>query len=169
MSPVCPQYPQNPRVPTASPVSCAPVTSTCLQLSSHCPVCILPVSPVGPQCPPSVPHAHSVPSSHRHEAERLAQEARGRLERQRLLDQAEAERARRELLELEALRSAILVLPLPSMHHAHLPTWEGCRGPPFARGSTCSSVPMCPSWSECWGSGSAGIHRPTEVGQSPCL
>ncbi|KAF1578189.1 Major vault protein, partial [Eudyptes moseleyi] len=43
----------------------------------------------------------------RHEAERLAQEARGRLEGQRLPDQAEAERARRELLELEALRSAI--------------------------------------------------------------
>ncbi|XP_068280859.1 major vault protein isoform X3 [Nyctibius grandis] len=42
-----------------------------------------------------------------HEAERLAQEARGRLERQRLLDQAEAERARRELLELEALSAAV--------------------------------------------------------------
>ncbi|XP_009467086.1 PREDICTED: major vault protein, partial [Nipponia nippon] len=44
----------------------------------------------------------------RHEAERLAQEARGRLERQRFLDQAEAERARRELLELEALSAAVV-------------------------------------------------------------
>lgn len=40
----------------------------------------------------------------RHEAERLEQEARGRLERQKITDQAEAERARKELLELEALR-----------------------------------------------------------------
>lgn len=40
----------------------------------------------------------------RHEAERLEQEAKGRLERQRITDQAEAERARKELLELEALR-----------------------------------------------------------------
>lgn len=39
-----------------------------------------------------------------HEAERLEQEARGKLERQRITDQAEAERARKELLELEALR-----------------------------------------------------------------
>lgn len=42
--------------------------------------------------------------SRRHEAERLEQEARGKLERQRITDQAEAERARKELLELEALR-----------------------------------------------------------------
>lgn len=40
----------------------------------------------------------------RHEAQRLEQEARGRLERQKILDQSEAEKARRELLELEALR-----------------------------------------------------------------
>lgn len=40
----------------------------------------------------------------RHEAERLEQEARGKLERQRITDQAEAEKARKELLELEALR-----------------------------------------------------------------
>jgi len=40
----------------------------------------------------------------RHEAERLEQQARGKLERQRITDQAESERARRELLELEALR-----------------------------------------------------------------
>lgn len=39
-----------------------------------------------------------------HEAERLEQEARGKLERQRIMDQAEAERTRKELLELEALR-----------------------------------------------------------------
>ncbi|XP_069508129.1 major vault protein [Ambystoma mexicanum] len=38
----------------------------------------------------------------RHEAERLEQEARGRLERQKITDQAEAEKARTELLELEA-------------------------------------------------------------------
>ncbi|XP_070582519.1 major vault protein-like [Erythrolamprus reginae] len=43
----------------------------------------------------------------RHEAERLEQEARGRLERQKILDQAEAERARKELLELEALSTAV--------------------------------------------------------------
>lgn len=40
----------------------------------------------------------------RHEAERLEQEARGRLERQKITDQAEAEKARKELLELEAQR-----------------------------------------------------------------
>ncbi|XP_077170653.1 major vault protein [Paroedura picta] len=43
----------------------------------------------------------------RHEAERLEQEARGRLERQKILDQAEVERARKELLELEALSTAV--------------------------------------------------------------
>ncbi|KAF7697990.1 hypothetical protein HF521_004500 [Silurus meridionalis] len=43
----------------------------------------------------------------RHEAERLEQEARGKLERQKITDQAEAERARRELLELEALSAAV--------------------------------------------------------------
>ncbi|MEE6528266.1 hypothetical protein FKM82_030370, partial [Ascaphus truei] len=42
-----------------------------------------------------------------HEAERLEQEAKGRLERQRITDQAEAERARRELLELEALSTVV--------------------------------------------------------------
>lgn len=52
----------------------------------------------------------SGPSSHpplllpRHEAQRLEQEARGRLERQKILDQSEAEKARKELLELEAMR-----------------------------------------------------------------
>lgn len=43
----------------------------------------------------------------RHEAERLEQQARGKLERQRITDQAESERARRELLELEALSAAV--------------------------------------------------------------
>ncbi|XP_066484436.1 major vault protein [Tiliqua scincoides] len=43
----------------------------------------------------------------KHEAERLEQEARGRLERQKILDQAEAERARKELLELEAMSTAV--------------------------------------------------------------
>uniref|UniRef100_A0A3P9ANW7 Major vault protein n=1 Tax=Esox lucius TaxID=8010 RepID=A0A3P9ANW7_ESOLU len=43
----------------------------------------------------------------RHEAERLEQEARGRLERQKITDQAEAERTRKELLELEALSAAV--------------------------------------------------------------
>ncbi|XP_062874746.1 major vault protein [Trichomycterus rosablanca] len=43
----------------------------------------------------------------RHEAERLEQEARGKLERQKIADQAEAERARKELLELEALSAAV--------------------------------------------------------------
>ncbi|KAM9781399.1 major vault protein isoform 1-T1 [Syngnathus typhle] len=43
----------------------------------------------------------------RHEAERLEQEARGKLERQRITDQAEAERTRKELLELEALSAAV--------------------------------------------------------------
>ncbi|XP_078508524.1 major vault protein [Lissotriton helveticus] len=43
----------------------------------------------------------------RHEAERLEQEARGRLERQKITDQAEAEKARTELLELEALSTRV--------------------------------------------------------------
>ncbi|KAM8777726.1 major vault protein isoform 1-T1 [Rhynchonycteris naso] len=43
----------------------------------------------------------------KHEAQRLEQEARGRLERQKILDQSEAEKARRDLLELEALSTAV--------------------------------------------------------------
>uniref|UniRef100_UPI00358F7B16 major vault protein-like n=1 Tax=Myxine glutinosa TaxID=7769 RepID=UPI00358F7B16 len=43
----------------------------------------------------------------KHEAERLEQEARGRLERQKILDQAESEKARKELLELQALSVAV--------------------------------------------------------------
>lgn len=43
----------------------------------------------------------------KHEAQRLEQEARGRLERQKILDQSEAEKARKELLELEAMSTAV--------------------------------------------------------------
>lgn len=56
-------------------------------LNSHVSVCVC---------------VHTLPGSH--EAERLEQEARGKLERQKIMDQAEAERTRKELLELEALR-----------------------------------------------------------------
>ena len=45
--------------------------------------------------------------SHRHEAERLEQEAKGRLERQKISDEAEAEKARKELLELQANSAAV--------------------------------------------------------------
>ena len=51
-----------------------------------------------------LPGSYLSPLPPRHEAQRLEQEARGRLERQKILDQSEAEKARRELLELEALR-----------------------------------------------------------------
>ncbi|KAM5227360.1 major vault protein [Ctenodactylus gundi] len=43
----------------------------------------------------------------KHEAQRLEQEARGRLDRQKILDQSEAEKARKELLELEAMSMAV--------------------------------------------------------------
>ena len=43
----------------------------------------------------------------KHEAERLEQEAKGRLERQRINDQAEAEKSKRQLLELQALSAAV--------------------------------------------------------------
>ena len=42
-----------------------------------------------------------------HDAERLEQEAKGRLERQRITDEAEAERSRRDLLELQAQSAAV--------------------------------------------------------------
>lgn len=45
--------------------------------------------------------------STRHEAERLEQEAKGRLERQKINDEAEAEKSRRELLELQAQSAAV--------------------------------------------------------------
>lgn len=45
--------------------------------------------------------------SDRHEAERLEQEAKGRLERQKIVDEAEAEKARKELLELQAYSAAV--------------------------------------------------------------
>ena len=44
---------------------------------------------------------------YRHEAERLEQEAKGRLERQKISDEAEAEKARKELLELQANSAAV--------------------------------------------------------------
>jgi len=43
----------------------------------------------------------------KHEADRMEQEARGRLERQKIADQASAERSRRDLLELQSLSAAI--------------------------------------------------------------
>ena len=43
----------------------------------------------------------------RHEAERLEQEAKGRLERQKITDEAEAEKARKQLLELQANSAAV--------------------------------------------------------------
>lgn len=46
-------------------------------------------------------------SSCRHEAERREQEARGRLERQRISDEVEAEAARKGLLELKVSSMAI--------------------------------------------------------------
>nr|KAF6441571.1 major vault protein [Rousettus aegyptiacus] len=55
----------------------------------------------------ATPASSLSPFPSRHEAQRLEQEARGRLERQKILDQSEAEKARRELLELEALSTAV--------------------------------------------------------------
>jgi len=46
-------------------------------------------------------------ASARHEAERLEQEARGRIERQKIVDEAEAEKARKELLQLQAQSAAV--------------------------------------------------------------
>lgn len=43
----------------------------------------------------------------RHEAERLEQEAKGRLERQKISDEAEAEKSRKQLLELQANSAAV--------------------------------------------------------------
>eukprot|EP00920_Eleutheroschizon_duboscqi_P043942 GHVT01104734.1.p1 GENE.GHVT01104734.1~~GHVT01104734.1.p1 ORF type:complete len:277 (+),score=39.07 GHVT01104734.1:100-831(+) len=43
----------------------------------------------------------------RHEAERREQEARGKLERQKITDEAEAEKSRMELLELQANSAAV--------------------------------------------------------------
>ena len=44
---------------------------------------------------------------YRHEAERLEQKAKGALERQKITDEAEAEKARKELLELQANSAAV--------------------------------------------------------------
>jgi len=46
-------------------------------------------------------------ASARHDAQRLEQEARGKLERQKILDEAEAEKARTALLQLQAHSSAV--------------------------------------------------------------
>jgi len=43
----------------------------------------------------------------RHEAERIEQEARGRLDRQKINDEAEAEKARKQLLQLQAQSAAV--------------------------------------------------------------
>ncbi|KAL5478080.1 hypothetical protein EMCRGX_G024958 [Ephydatia muelleri] len=43
----------------------------------------------------------------RHEAERLEQKAKGALERQKIMDEAEAEKSRKDLLELQASSSAV--------------------------------------------------------------
>ena len=43
----------------------------------------------------------------KHNAERLEQEARGRLERQKITDEAEAEKARGDLLQLQAQSAAL--------------------------------------------------------------
>lgn len=50
---------------------------------------------------------NSQEASAKHEAERLEQEAKGRLERQKIVDEAEAEKARRELLMLQATSAAV--------------------------------------------------------------
>ena len=50
---------------------------------------------------------HIFPLFLRHEAERIEQEARGRLERQKINDEAEAEKSRRDLLELQAQSAAV--------------------------------------------------------------
>jgi len=46
-------------------------------------------------------------ASARHDAERVEQEARGRLERLKICDEAEAERARKKLLQLQAQSAAV--------------------------------------------------------------
>eukprot|EP00117_Sycon_ciliatum_P000910 scpid34518/ scgid6797/ Major vault protein len=50
---------------------------------------------------------NSQEASARHDAERLEQEAKGRLERQKITDEAEAERSRRDLLSLQAESAAV--------------------------------------------------------------
>jgi len=50
---------------------------------------------------------NSQEASARHEAARLEQEAKGRLERQKINDEAEAEKARKDLLQLQAKSAAV--------------------------------------------------------------
>ena len=45
----------------------------------------------------------------KHEAERLEQEAKGRLDRQKINDESEAEKSRRELLELQVLLIQLII------------------------------------------------------------
>ena len=45
----------------------------------------------------------------KHEAERLEQEAKGRLDRQKINDESEAEKSRRELLELQVLLIKMII------------------------------------------------------------
>ena len=56
---------------------------------------------------PVLTHVLTRRACRRHEAERLEQEAKGRLERQKISDEAAAERARKELLELQADSAAV--------------------------------------------------------------
>ncbi len=49
----------------------------------------------------------TLPPTTRHEAERLEQKAKGALERQKITDEAEAEKSRKELLELQANSAAV--------------------------------------------------------------
>jgi len=50
---------------------------------------------------------NSQEASARHDAERIEQEARGRLERQKITDEAEAEKSRKDLLQLQAQSAAV--------------------------------------------------------------
>jgi len=50
---------------------------------------------------------NSQEASARHEAQRIEQAARGRLERQKISDEAEAEKAKKELLRLQALSATV--------------------------------------------------------------
>ncbi len=56
---------------------------------------------------PFLSSSSSSSSSIRHEAERLEQKAKGALERQKITDEAEAEKARKQLLELQANSAAV--------------------------------------------------------------
>lgn len=57
----------------------------------------------------------------KHEAERLEQSAKGRLERQKISDEAEAEKSRRELLELQVCILMVLLSTVCATEHWGLP------------------------------------------------